>query len=246
MKITESSNPAKNGFKNTKAADISAQAMTAKGSTNKTLFLLAILIISSLASWKIVAANPSLAMPFMWGGLIVGFIVAIVTVFKPNISPITGPIYAVVEGGVVGTLTLMFESSYPGIGLQALFITVGIFVGMLLLYGYRIIRVTDKFKKIVVGLTFGIMIVYLISIIANLFGTPVPYIHEGGAVGIGFSLFVIAIAAMNLLLDFNFIEEGEKNRLPQYMEWFGAFMLLVTIIWLYLEVLKLLAKVRGD
>ena len=220
--------------------------MTAKGSTNKTLFLLAILIISSLASWKIVAANPSLAMPFMWGGLIVGFIVAIVTVFKPNISPITGPIYAVVEGGVVGTLTLMFESSYPGIGLQALFITVGIFVGMLLLYGYRIIRVTDKFKKIVVGLTFGIMIVYLISIIANLFGTPVPYIHEGGAVGIGFSLFVIAIAAMNLLLDFNFIEEGEKNRLPQYMEWFGAFMLLVTIIWLYLEVLKLLAKVRGD
>ena len=246
MKITESSNPAKSGFKNAETVGVSAQAMTARGTTNKTLFLLAILIVSSLVSWKIVAGSPGLAMPFMWGGLIVGLIVAIVTIFKPNISPITGPIYAIVEGGVVGTLTLMFESSYPGIGLQALFITVGIFVGMLLLYGYRVIRVTDKFRKIVVGLTFGIMVVYLISIIANLFGTPVPYIHEGGIVGIGFSLFVIAVAAMNLLLDFNFIEEGEKSRLPQYMEWFGAFMLLVTIIWLYIEVLKLLAKIRGD
>lgn len=245
MKL-DSSNPAQIGFKNAERVSSSEGSMTAKGTTTKTLLLLTVLLISSMVSWKFVSGNMELLSPVLWSGMILGLVIAIVLGFKPNLAPILAPLYAIVEGAVVGPITLYFEAMFPGIGLQAVFITAGIFIGMLIIYGYRIIRVTETFKKVIIGLTIGIMIVYLISIIANLFGASIPLIHQGGIVGIGFSLFVITIASMNLLLDFDFIELGERDNLPKYMEWYGSFMLLVTIIWIYIEVLKLLAKLKSN
>lgn len=246
MKKIESSNPAMGQFKKQGSVE-KENAMTVKGTTNKLMFLLTIVFISSMLSWQYVANNPDHLYPTIILGALVGFAMSIVIIVKPTLSPILTPIYAVIEGLFLGPITMYFEAMYPGIGVQAVVVTIGIFIGMLLIYGYRIIRVTEKLTKIVVGLTLGIMIVYIISIVARLLGSGIPLIHEGGVVGIGFSLFVIAVAAFNLLLDFKFIEDGQENNVPKYMEWYGAFGLLVTIVWLYIEVLKLLAKLRsGD
>lgn len=167
-----------------------------------------------------------------------------VTVFRPTASPISAPIYAIFEGVVLGGLSAVFESMYPGIVVQAVLLTVGVMATLLLVYRLGLIRATEKFKLGVVAATGGIMVIYLVSWILQMFGSGIPMIHESGWVGIGFSLFVVVIASLNLVLDFDFIETGVQRGAPRYMEWYAAFGLLVTLVWLYIEILRLLSKLR--
>ena len=218
---------------------------TIEGTLNRTLLLLLLLIGVSFFSWQISSAVPTLGVLLLWVGLIGGLIIALVTVFKKEWAAITAPVYAGFEGLFLGSISQWFEAAFQNIVLQAVLITFAVALAMLLLYRTRIIKVTKTFRIVVVAATFGIMLVYLASILLNLFGSGVPYIHESGPLGIGFSLFVLGIASLNLFLDFDFIEKAAQHKMPKYMEWFGAFALLVTIIWIYIETLRLLAKLRS-
>jgi uncharacterized YccA/Bax inhibitor family protein len=184
-------------------------------------------------------------MGLVWGGFIGGFIVAMVTVFKHAWAPYTTPLYAAFEGAALGGISFIFEQQYPGIVSQAIFLTFGTLGALLVAYRSGIIKATENFKLGVAAATGGIFLVYLLSFIVGFFGVEVPLIHSSGTFGILFSLFVVVIAALNLVLDFDFIEEGAERGAPKYMEWYGAFGLLVTLIWLYLEILRLLAKLQS-
>lgn len=221
--------------------------MTLTGTVNKTGFLLAFLILSASYTWNIYfkTNNPASITPWLIGGGIGGFIVAMVTTFKKNLSPITAPVYAVLEGLFLGSLSAFFESRFPGIVIQAVGLTFGTLFALLLAYRSGLIKATENFKLGVTAATGGICLLYLISFILSFFGAGIPYIHQSGLIGIGFSLFVVVIAALNLVLDFDFIENAAENGAPKYMEWYGAFGLLVTLIWLYIEILRLLSKLRG-
>jgi uncharacterized YccA/Bax inhibitor family protein len=179
------------------------------------------------------------------GSLIGSLILSIVTVFKKEWSPVTAPLYAVFEGVLLGAISSLFELQYPGIVLQAVALTIGTAVGLLAAYSSGWIKATENFKLGVFAATAGIGLVYLASIVLRFFGTEIPYIHESGLIGIGFSIFVVIIAALNLVLDFDFIENGCEQGAPKFMEWYAAFGLMVTLVWLYLEILRLLAKTRG-
>ena len=226
-----------------------AGTMTLNGTVNKTAFLLVLTLAGALFSWSqfsaaMAAGNPGAIMPYVWGGAIGGFIVALVTIFKKAWSPYTAPVYAALEGLFLGAVSAMFELRFPGIVMQAVGLTFGTLAALLMAYRSGLIKATENFKLGVVAATGGIAVVYLISIVMNMFGSGIPLIHESGIVGIGFSLFVVVIAAMNLVLDFDFIETGVEQGAPKYMEWYGAFGLMVTLVWLYLEFLRLLAKLR--
>ncbi len=220
-------------------------AMTLQGTVMKTSILLAVLLVGAAIAWNQALANNAIAGTMAMGGAIVGLILAIITIFRPQASPYTSPLYAFAEGIFLGALSCVFEAMYPGIVLQAVSLTFGVLAALLIAYSSRLIRATENFKLGVVAATGGICLVYLVSIVMNLFGAGVPYIHGSGPIGIGFSVFVVAIAALNLVLDFDFIENGAKNGAPKYMEWYGAFGLLVTLVWLYLEILRLLAKLQS-
>src|SRR5688572_10952283 len=181
---------------------------------------------------------------WVMGSVILGLIVALVTVFKKQWSPVTGPLYALIEGVVVGSVSLFFEMRFPGIVLQAVGLTFGVFAALLIAYSSGWIKATENFKLGVVAATGGIALLYLVSIVGGFFGFSIGFIHEASPLGIGFSVVVVIIAALNLVLDFDFIERGAEQQAPKYMEWYGAFGLLVTLIWLYLEILRLLAKSR--
>jgi uncharacterized YccA/Bax inhibitor family protein len=170
---------------------------------------------------------------------------AIVTVFKKEWAPITSPIYAVLEGFVLGGISSIFEASYPGIVIQAVGLTFGTLFALLIAYRSGLIKATENFKLGVVAATGGIFLVYMISFVLSFFGTTIPFIHESGTIGILFSLFVVVVAALNLVLDFDFIERGAESGAPKYMEWYAAFGLLVTLVWLYIEILRLLSKLRS-
>jgi uncharacterized YccA/Bax inhibitor family protein len=178
-------------------------------------------------------------------GSIGGFLIALLTIFVPKTAPFTAPIYAALEGLVLGAVSAVFERRYPGIAIKAVGLSVGVLAMMLFVYGTGIIRVTEKFKIGIVAATGAICLVYVVDMVASFFGTRLPFIHESGLIGIGFSLFVVVIAALNLVLDFDFIERGINMQAPKYMEWYGGFSLLVTLVWMYLEILRLLAKVQG-
>ena len=190
------------------------------------------------------SGNPAAVMPWMIGGAIGGFVVALITVFKKTWSPITAPIYALLEGLFIGCISSTFEARYPGIVIQAVGLTFGTLFGLLVAYKTGIIKATENFKLGVVAATGGIALIYFVSIILGFLGIGVPFIHESGLLGIGFSLFVVVIAALNLVLDFDFIEHGAEQGAPKYMEWYAAFGLMVTLVWLYIEILRLLAKLR--
>ena len=178
-------------------------------------------------------------------GFIGGFIAALVTIFKPEIAPTSAPIYAALEGLALGAISVVFENQYPGIVIQAIGLTFGILASLLIAYKTGLIKPTENFKLGLFAATGGIFLVYLVSIIMNMFGgAGISLIHSNGMFGIGFSLVVVVIASLNLVLDFDFIEQGAENSLPKYMEWYGAFSLMVTLIWLYLEILRLLSKLR--
>ena len=224
------------------------QSMTLQGTVNKTGILLGILVLTAVYTWNLFfqTGNPAAVMPIATGGAIGGFILAMITIFKKAWSPYTAPMYAALEGLFLGGISAIFEYQYPGIVIQATGLTLGTLVSLLVLYKLGIIKPTENFRLMIVSATMGIAVLYLISMIMNMFGSSgIGFIHSNGLFGIGFSLFVVAIAALNLVLDFDFIEQGSELGAPKYMEWFGAFSLMVTLIWLYLEMLRLLAKLRS-
>ena len=214
------------------------ERMTLDGAVNKTAILLALCFAGAFAGWNV----PALAMP----GLIIGTILAFITIFRsPAKAGSTAPFYAAFEGMALGGITVFAEMQYPGIGIQAIGLTFGILASLLFCYKSGIIKPTENFRLMVFSATMGITLLYLVSYIMSFFGAGIGFIHSNGLVGIGFSVFVVGIASLNLVLDFDFIEEGADKGLPKYMEWYGAFSLMLTLVWLYIEILRLLMKLRS-
>ena len=239
------SNPALNAKTFERFGPIAAgEGMTIEGTVHRAAFLLLILMATATWTWaQTFAGTP--VQGYLWGGLLGGFAVALVTIFKPAWAPVTSPIYAALEGLALGAISAIFEARYPGIVIQAVGLTFGTLVALLLAYRSGLIPVTENFKLGIVAATGGIAVFYLVAIALSFFGIRIPFLHEGSWLGIGFSLFVVVIAALNLVLDFDFIEKGAEHGAPKYMEWYGAFGLMVTLIWLYLEILRLLSKLRS-
>lgn len=221
--------------------------MTVNGTVNKTGMLLALVLLSASYTWSLYQGPQSAGalLPFMMTGAIGGFIVAMITVFKKQWAPVTAPIYALLEGLLLGGLSAMFEARFPGIVMQAVGLTFGTLAALLFAYRSGLIRATENFKLGVVAATGGIFLVYVVDLAMSYFGHPVGFIHSSGTMGILFSAFVVVIAALNLVLDFDFIEQGAAAGAPKHMEWFGAFALIVTLVWLYLELLRLLSKLQS-
>ena len=225
-----------------------ASAMTLNGTVNKTGILLLLAVMTAAFAWsqiEFTAEGPVGAMPYLLGGAIGGLILALVTTFKKEWAPVTAPLYAIVEGFFLGAISAMYNHQFEGIVLQAVTLTFGTLFALLFAYRSGLIKATENFKLGVVAATGGIALVYLATIVLGFFNINIPMIHESGIVGIGFSLFVVVIAALNLVLDFDFIESGVEAGAPKYMEWYGAFGLMVTLVWLYLEFLRLLAKLQS-
>jgi uncharacterized YccA/Bax inhibitor family protein len=215
------------------------ERMTLDGAVNKTGILLSLCFAGAFIGWNI----PALLIPSWIIGMILGF----VTIFRrPEKASSTAPLYALSQGIFLGGITLFFEAQFPGIGIQAIGLTFGILASLLFCYKSGLIKPTENFRLMIFSATMGIALLYLVSILMSLFGgAGIPLIHSNGLFGIGFSIFVVSIAALNLVLDFDFIEDGADKGMPKYMEWYGAFSLMVTLIWLYLEILRLLAKMRS-
>ncbi len=224
-----------------------AESMTIQGTVNKTAILLCCLLLTAGWTWNMfyTSGNPAAVMPWMIGGAIGGLVVALITIFKKTAAPITAPIYALLEGLFIGGISSIFEARYPGIVIQAVGLTFGTLFALLFAYRSGLIKATENFKLGVVAATGSIMLIYVASIILGFFGITVPFIHDSGPIGILFSLAVVVIAALNLVLDFDFIEHGSERGAPKFMEWYAAFGLIVTLVWLYIEMLRLLAKLRS-
>lgn len=226
-----------------------ADAMTLNGTVNKTGILLLLSVLTAAFAWsQTIAADGSLnpaASIYLWGGAIGGLVMALVTAFKKEWSPVTAPLYALIEGFFLGAISAIYNAQFQGIVLQAVMCTFGTLGALLLAYRSGLIKATENFKLGVVAATGGIALLYLAGIVMSFFGKSIPMIHESGAIGIGFSVFVVIIAALNLVLDFDFIESGVDAGAPKYMEWYGAFGLMVTLVWLYLEFLRLLSKLQS-
>lgn len=218
--------------------------MTVAGTAMRALVLLSLVIASSAYTWWQLAPDPAAAGPYIMGGLIGGLVLAMVTVFKPHLAPWTAPLYAVTEGLALGGLSMLMNMSYPGLPVQAVVLTFGVFAVMLGLYSFRIVKVTDRFRTMVTGAILGIMVFYMVNLVIGFFGASIPGVHGGGALGIGISLFTAGIASLALMLDFDRIENAVAAGAPKTMEWYGAFGLLVTLVWLYIELLNLLRKLR--
>jgi uncharacterized YccA/Bax inhibitor family protein len=222
--------------------------MTLAGTVTKSFVLLALTVAGAAFTWHKALAVGDAAMVFPWmiGALIIGFILAMVIIFVPKTAPILAPFYAVFEGLMLGGLSAYYEGRFPGMVIQAVGLTFGTCFAMLVAFSTGLIKVTEKFKLGVIAATGGIAILYFVDIVMGMaFHTHIPMIHESGMLGIGFSVFVVILAALNLVLDFDFIKRGSEEGAPKFMEWYGAFGLLVTLVWLYLEILRLLAKGRS-
>ncbi|WP_172250660.1 Bax inhibitor-1/YccA family protein [Saccharibacillus deserti] len=220
---------------------VGSAAMTLGGTVHETFILLLLLIGGAAYTWYRFDQGQDVY-GIMIAGVVLGLIAALITGFVPKIAFITAPLYAIFEGLALGAISAVFDMEHPGIVLNAVLITIGTLFAMLPLYITRIVKVTPGFRTGIIMATFSIMLVYLFDFVLGFFGVNVPFIHESGLIGIGISLFVVVIASLNLLLDFDFIEQGTRSGAPKYMEWHGAFGLMVTLVRLYLEVLKLLSK----
>ncbi len=248
----KSSNPAlgKKVFEKSLSGNYS-QVMTAQGAANKTLLLTLLVILGATYTWKLFFAESSIELgaervsTWMLASGISGFVLSLIIIFVKKLAAILAPIYAILEGLFLGALSAFFEAQYPGIVIQAVGLTFTTLLTMLFLYKTKIIKVTQKFKMGVFAATGGIALMYLGSWIAGMFGANLGFLYGNGALSIGISIFVVIIAALNLVLDFNFIETGAQMKAPKYMEWYSAFGLMVTLIWLYIEFLKLLVKLSS-
>jgi len=249
MALMRTANPALNAktFESVAQAPGITETMTLDGTVNKTGILLLCVILTAGWTWNLFnrAENPAEVAPYILIGAIGGFVVALVTVFKKHWSPLLAPLYALLQGMLLGGVSAYYEKAFKGIVVQAVLLTLGVTVALLFAYRARIIRATENFKLGVFAATGGIALLYLVGWIMSFFGAGIPYIHESGAIGIGFSLFVVVIAALNLVLDFDFIEKGAEHGAPKFMEWYAAFGLMVTLIWLYIEILRLLSKLNS-
>lgn len=249
--MMKSSNPALGHSVFTKSKQLARSGegtMTIQGTVNKTLLLFLCLLVTFAYSWsawdQALRSGQNPPVYLLYVGMGGGFVLALITIFKQKWAPVTAPGYALFKGLMLGAASLTFEAQFPGIVLQAALGTLGVFAMMLMLYKSKIIKATENFKLGVAAATGGIFLLYLASFILGFFGVRIPFIHESGPIGIGFSVFVVGLAALNLVMDFDFIERGEEIKAPKFMEWYGAFGLLVTLIWLYLELLRLLAKLN--
>jgi uncharacterized YccA/Bax inhibitor family protein len=221
--------------------------MTLSGVVWSAMALLVLVVGAGAFGWSAVTTSEAAGtqMPgWLFVAFFAGFGVAILTVFKPHLARFTSPVYALLMGAAVGAISRVYHEAYEGIVVQAVGLTIGIFAMMLFLYATRVIRVTEKLRMGIVAATGAILLVYVASWILRIFGAEMPFIHESGPLGIGISLVIVGVASFNLLLDFDLIETGVARGLPRHMEWFCAFGLLVTLIWLYLELLRLLAKLQ--
>jgi len=224
---------------------ITGEGMTIQGTVNKTGLLLFFVVVAAAWTWGLGhSETPEAALPWMFGGAIGGLAMALVTSFKKTWSPITAPIYALLEGLVLGGFSALLERSYPGIAIQAVSLTFAVMFVMLLAYKFGIIRATRGFMLGVIAATGAIALVYLVNMVMGFFHTQMSVLYSSTPLGIGISLVIVVIAALNLILDFDMIESSVRMGAPKYMEWYGAFGLMVTLVWLYLEVLRLLAKTR--
>jgi len=253
MALFKTSNPALgsntfNGLSDSQYGGVidAASRMTLSGTVNKTGILLICAIATAGWTWHQFLQTRDVAdvVPLMLAGVIGGFICAMVTVFKKEWSPVTAPVYALLEGLALGGISAAFDLRYPGIGIQAVSLTFGTLFVLLLAYSSGVIKVTQKFRLGVVAATGGIFLFYVMQMLLGFFGVRFAAINGSGVIGIGFSLIVVAVAALNLVLDFDFIEQGVRSGAPKYMEWYGAFGIMVTLVWLYLEILRLLAKMN--
>jgi uncharacterized YccA/Bax inhibitor family protein len=214
--------------------------MTTRGTIDKTLFLLCIVMVSAALTWTYIPDS----IPVMLGAVVGAFATGFITSFKTSLSPFTAPVFAILEGAFLGGFSGWMETTYPGIVIQAIALTFGVFFLLLLLFRARLIRVTERLRCIVTGAMGAIILFYLAGILVAALGMPLGFIAEWGWLGVVFSLAVVVVAATSLVLDFDYIEKGVENGLPKRHEWYAAFTLLVTLVWLYLEILKLLLKLR--
>jgi uncharacterized YccA/Bax inhibitor family protein len=247
MRAMKSSNPVMTGKIYEKVGGaVSDSAMTINGTINKIGLMLLLLIASAAYTWNLVLAeDPGRVGTLAIVGGIGGFIVAMITVFSPKSSPYTAPVYAILEGMFLGAISAVINAKYPGVAFQAVLLTIGTLFTMLFLYRSGRIRATPKFRKGVMMATGAVFFAYMISWLLSLLGMPMGFMHSSGPLGILISLVIIVIAALNLIMDFDFIERGSQMGAPKYMEWYGAFGLMVTLVWLYIEFLRLLSRFAG-
>ncbi len=223
-----------------------SESMTLQGAVNKTLILLGLCLATAFYGWsQYFAGNTQISLMLAVGGAAGGFVVGLVTSFKPAWSPVSAPIYSLLEGLFLGGFSALMEHRYPGIVIQAVGLTFTVMFALLFVYKTGMIKVTQNFRLGIAAATGGIALFYLVSFLLSFAGIRIPYVHESGLIGIGFSVFVIVIAALNLVLDFDFIEGGVASGSPKFMEWYAAFGLMVTLVWLYIEIVRLLAKLRS-
>ncbi len=248
----QSGNPAlnKNTFLDVGSGSLSARGddvMTINGTVNKTGMLLILVLVGAMYAWSRYAGPDSISTlaPLVIGGAIGGLVLALITAFKKTWAPVTAPLFALVEGVFIGGLSAIFEARYPGVVVQAVGLTFGTMAAMLIAYRSGLIRATEKFKLGVVAATGGILLLYLAQFVMGFFGHSMGFISGNGFMAIAFSAVVVVIAALNLILDFDLIESGAQAGAPKYMEWYGAFALVVTLVWLYLEILRLLSKLQS-
>jgi len=248
MALMRTSNPALNAqtFADVRP-DPTAPAMTVEGTANKAAFLLFLVVVPAAWVWAQVrsAPGPAAAGPWILVGAIGGLVVALVTIFKKEWSPVTAPLYAALEGLALGGVSALLETKYPGIAMQSVGLTFATLAAMLLAYRSGLIKATEKFKLGVVAATGAIALYYLVGLGLSFFGITTPFLQGNSTASIVVSGIIVVVAALNLILDFDFIESGAAGGAPKYMEWYGAFGLMVTLIWLYLEILRLLAKSRS-
>lgn len=249
MKLFSSGNPAlsdKTFQKDFLVLD--GQTMTVRGTANKFGLLFLMVLGAASFTWDLFYQGVNV-MPWAIGAAVAGFVLALIIIFKKQWSPYLALGYALCEGLFLGAISAgfnaVFEKSYPGIVMQAVLLTLGTAAAMYVLYRFRIIQATQTFKKVIITATAGIAVFYVIAMVLRLFGIQMPYLHDNSMMGIGISLFIVAIAALNLILDFDRIEQGEAQGAPKYYEWYSAFGLLVTIVWLYMEMLRLLSKLAS-
>jgi uncharacterized YccA/Bax inhibitor family protein len=246
--LTRTGNPGLNDktFSALPRSSVAGEAMTLQGTINKSFLLLVVLLAAALWPWSqfLGSGNPALVVPAILAGGIGGFVLALIISFKATLAPYLAIPYAACEGLAIGGISAVLEKRYPGIAIQAVGLTIAVMAALLLAYTMGIIRVTQRFRAIVVGATGAIALLYLVSFVLGLFHVPVPFLNDASPLSIGVSLVIIGVAALNLVLDFDLIERGVAQAAPRYMEWYAAFGLLVTLVWLYLEILRFLSKVR--
>ena len=243
-----SSNPVLKGQVFSAAPSYDSSVMTIQGTGVKTMILLMLAVVSAGFAWTSAKqGGPGAVMPCLIGGAITGLILCLATCFKPTWAPVSAPAYALAEGLFLGAISFLVNQQYPGIALQAICLTFGTLFTMLVAYQTGVVRATEKFRAGIMAGIGAVCLLYLTTFVLGLFGvTALSFIHSSGPIGIGFSVVVVVLAALSLVLDFDLIERGAEQGAPKYMEWYGAFALMVTLVWLYMEVLRLLAKMQRD